>query len=60
MKIFFMLLVVMGMGVTGGGIWVALHLKSLPAYPIWIIVGCSILITLRTGWCLHEIIRDKL
>ncbi len=57
--VLFIFLVIAGMAVTGGGVWIALHLKHLPAYPMWIIVGCSTLITLRTGQLLIEIIKDE-
>ena len=47
-----------GMASTGYGIWVALHLKNLPAFPIWIGVVFGILLTLKIGQILGEVIND--
>ena len=49
-------LIIAGIVVTEGGIWVALHLKQLPGYPIWIGIGISTLLTLKTGHLLGEIL----
>lgn len=55
--IFHILLVLIGITSIEYGIWVALHLKSLPAYPIWIGVSIATILVLKTGQMLGEILN---
>ena len=57
-KILFSLLILIGITVASGGVWVALHLKHLPNYPIWIGVGLVIIVIGRIVYYLVEVIKE--
>ena len=56
----FISLTLVGMFTTSFGVWVALHLKQFPSYPVWMAVALSFIITLKTGQLLSEMIGEEI